>query len=295
MMQYSYYPGCSLKGSGRAYEESVLAVFDHLGIELKEIDDWNCCGATAYMSVDERRSFALAARNLAISERDMPESPMVVPCSGCYVTLNKTCHVVKDYPAIKDDVTKALDRAGLKWKNQVPVRHPLDVLMQDVGLDRIKEAVVKPLKGLKIAPYYGCQIVRPYAEFDHQIHPTSMDRMFEALGATVVHYPLKTKCCGGSMTGTAPEVGLRLVYLLLKEAAKREADLMATVCPLCQFNLDAFAKEAARAYGPVNMPVIYFTQLLGLAMGLSEEKLGLQRNIISAKNALKGAAAAAAR
>ncbi|MBN1868140.1 CoB--CoM heterodisulfide reductase iron-sulfur subunit B family protein [Candidatus Sumerlaeota bacterium] len=298
-MQYVYYPGCSLKGTGRAYEESVLAVFDKLGIQLAELEDWNCCGATAYMSVDEHRSFALAARNLALAERQAPDTAMVVPCSGCYLTLNKTCHIVKDYPEIAQEVKTALDRAGLEWKNRVEVRHPLDILVQDLGLDTIRQAVVRPLKGLKVAPYYGCQIVRPYSTFDHQIYPTSMDHLLEALGATVMHYPLKTKCCGGSMTGTVPEVGKRLSYILLNEAKKREADLMATVCPLCQFNLDAYARDAAHAYGPVNMPVVYFTQLMGLAFGLSAKQVGLQRNIVSAMGSLKkfcstGAAGAAA-
>ncbi len=129
---------------------------------------------------------------------------------------------------------------GLRYSGNTPVRHPLDVLINDVGLEAIKQKVRKPLKGLKVAPYYGCQIVRPYATFDDQYNPTTMDRLLEALGATVVRYPLKTKCCGGSLTGTLPEAGHPLVYILLKEAKKRGADCLATVCPLCQFNLDAY-------------------------------------------------------
>ncbi len=135
----------------------------------------------------------------------------------------------------------------MSYSGDTPVRHPLDVLINDVGLEAIKQKVRKPLKGLKVAPYYGCQLVRPYATFDDQYNPTTMDRLLEALGATVVRYPLKTKCCGGSLTGTVPEAGIRMVYILLNEARKRGADCLATVCPLCQFNLDAYHAPGHRA------------------------------------------------
>jgi heterodisulfide reductase subunit B len=143
--------------------------------------------------------------------------------------------------------------------------------------------VRKPLKGLKVATYYGCQLVRPYATFDDQYNPTTMDRLVEALGATVVRYPLKTKCCGGSLTGTVPEAGIRMVYILLNEAKKRGADCLATVCPLCQFNLDAYHALVKAEYGPVLAPTVYFTQLMGLAFGLPERELGLNRAAIPFK------------
>ena len=164
------------------------------------------------------------------------------------------------------------------------MRHPLDVLINDVGLEAIKQKVRKPLKGLKVAPYYGCQIVRPYATFDDQYNPTTMDRLLEALGATVVRYPLKTKCCGGSLTGTVPEAGIRMVYILLNEAKKRGADCLATVCPLCQFNLDAYHAPGRRpSMATVLVPTVYFTQLMGLAFGLPEQELGLNRAAIPFK------------
>ena len=153
----------------------------------------------------------------------------------------------------------------------------------DVGLDVIKEKVVRPLKGLKVAPYYGCQVVRPYATFDDAWNPTTMDRLLATLGAEVVHYPLKTKCCGGSLTGTVPEAGLRLTYILLKEAVRRGANVIATVCPLCQFNLDAYHDQIDRRWGPARIATVYFTQLMGLAFGLSPEQLGLKRNFIPMK------------
>jgi len=281
-MKYSYFPGCSLKGLGRSYEESLLPVMKHLGVELAELDDWNCCGATAYMSVDEGKAAVLAARNLAIAEKAGPED-LMTPCSACYLVLNKTQHNIADYPEINDTVRRALGSAKLAYNGTVKVRHPLDMLINDIGLDVIKEKVVRPLKGLKVAPYYGCQVVRPYATFDDAWNPTTMDRLLATLGAEVVPYPLKTKCCGGSLTGTVPEAGLRLTYILLKEAVRRGADVIATVCPLCQFNLDAYQDQIERRWGPARIATVYFSQLMGLAFGLAPEQLGLKRNFIPMK------------
>lgn len=281
-MKYSYFPGCSLKGTGRAYEESLLPVMKYLGIDLDELDDWNCCGATAYMAIDEVRACVLAARNLALAEQK-GKAHLMAPCSACYLVLNKTQHYMHEYPVMKEKVVKALATANLKCRDDLPVRHPLDILINDVGLEAIKQKVSKPLKGLKVAAYYGCQIVRPYSTFDDQTNPVTMDRLMEALGATVVRYPLKTKCCGGSLTGTVPEAGLRLSYILLKEAIKRGADVIATVCPLCQFNLDSYHDKIEAKWEPVPIPTVYFTQLMGLAFGLPEKELGLHRSLVPMK------------
>lgn len=275
-MKFTYFPGCSLKGLGRAYEESILPVFRELGIELNELEDWNCCGATAYMAVDEAKAFVLAARNLALAERQGQQA-LMAPCSACYLVLNKAKHAIQDSPAMADKVRRGLSTAQLKYTGTVPVRHPLDILINDVGVEAIRQKVRTPLRGLKVAPYYGCQIVRPYSTFDDQYNPTTMDRLLEALGATVVRYPLKTKCCGGSLTGTVPEAGTRMVYILLKEAMKRGADVVATVCPLCQFNLDAYHAQITSAYEAVPIPTVYFSQLMGLAFGLPARELGLHR------------------
>ena len=204
----------------------------------------------------------------------------MAPCAACYLVLNKTKHYFHDYPAMKETIDRALETVGLRYNGDTPVRHPLDVLLNDVGLEAIKQKVCRPLKGLKIATYYGCQLVRPYATFDDQYNPTTMDRLLEALGATVVRYPLKTKCCGGSLTGTVPEAGIRMVYILLNEARKRGADCLSTVCPLCQFNLDADHAQVKAQYGQVLVPTVYFTQLMGLAFGLPEQELGLKRAAI---------------
>jgi heterodisulfide reductase subunit B len=293
-MKYSYFPGCSLKGTGRAYEESLLPVMKELGAELEELDDWNCCGATAYMAVDEVKACVMASRNLAIAEK-AGHKELLAPCSACYTVLNKTKHYLHESPSVETVIQTALKQANLTYGGNVPVRHPLDVLVNDIGLAEIKKHVKQPLKGLKVAPYYGCQIVRPYSTFDDQYNPTSMDRLLEAIGCTIVPYPLKTRCCGGSLTGTLPEPGVLCSYILLKEAVKRGANVIATVCPLCQFNLDCYRDKMAAKWGdetipdpnnpevriPVgphlNLPVVYFTQLMGLAFGMSEKELGLHR------------------
>lgn len=278
-MKYGYFPGCSLKGTGRAYEESLLPVMKHLGVEMVEINDWNCCGATAYMAVDEGKACALAARNLAIAEKDGLQQVMA-PCSACYLVLNKTQHYLQESRAMRGLVEKALGSVGLKVSSDTPVRHPLDILLNDVGLEAVKQKVTRPLQGLKVAPYYGCQVVRPYCSFDDQSDPESMDNLLRALGAEVIDWPLKAKCCGGSLTGTLPTAGLRLSYILLKEATKRGANVIATVCPLCQFNLDAYHDKIEARWESVRVPTVYFSQLMGLAFGLPAGQLGLQRGFV---------------
>jgi heterodisulfide reductase subunit B len=299
-MKYSYFPGCSLKGTGRAYEESLLQVLKILGVELVELDDWNCCGATAYMAVDEVKACVMASRNLAIAEKTGCKE-LLAPCSACYLVLNKTKHYLHESPSVQAVIQTALKQGNLTYSGNTPVRHPLDVLVNDVGIAEIKKHVKQPLKGLKVAAYYGCQIVRPYASFDDQYNPTTMDRLLEAIGCTLVPYPLKTRCCGGSLTGTLPEPGLLCSYILLKEAIKRGADVISTVCPLCQFNLDCYRDKMASRWGdevipdpahkggsiPVgprlDLPVVFFTQLIGLAFGLPQTSLGLQRGMTPLK------------
>jgi heterodisulfide reductase subunit B len=282
-MKYSYFPGCSLKGTGIAYEKSLLPVFETLGVEVEELDDWNCCGATAYMAVDEVKACVLASRNLAIAEKAAPHQELMAPCSACYLVLNKTKHYLHESPSVEAVVQQALKSADLCYSGNVPVRHPLDILVHSVGLDKIKKCVKRPLKGLKVAPYYGCQIVRPYATFDTAENPTTMDRLLEALGATVVRFPLKTRCCGASLTGTLPEPGLLCAYIILKEAIKRGADVISTVCPLCQFNLDGYHDKIAKKFEPSEIPTLFFTQLMGLAFGIPAEELGLDKCLIPMK------------
>jgi heterodisulfide reductase subunit B len=291
-MKYLYYPGCSLKSTGKPYEESILSIFRALNVDVEEIRDWNCCGATAYMAVDELKSFALCARNLAIAVKQHgagEEGPVnvIAPCSACYALLLKTQHYMEENPEVERVVKSALGELGLEAEGlmkKVRIRHPLDVLVNDVGVDRIKEKVTNPLKGLKVATYYGCLLVRPYSTFDDSYNPTSMDRLVEALGGEVVDWALKTRCCGGTLSGTIQGVGLRLSYFILKEAARKGGELLITACPLCQFDLECFQGDMSdRFQEKVDMPVAYFSQLVGKAFGLSDRDVGAQRLFIPMK------------
>lgn len=279
-MNYLYYPGCSLHSTGRAYQESMLAVFKALEVPLQELDDWNCCGATSYFSIDETEAFALATRNLELAENQSGngDANLVAPCAACYLVLTKTQHYLTTYPDIKKKVNDALDTVGLHYEGKTKVRHPLDVLVNDYGLENIAKRVKKPLKGLKVACYYGCQVVRPFALFDDALYPTTMDRLVKVLGGEPIDWPLKTRCCGGSLTGTIQEVGLRLSRALLKDAQKRKADIVITCCPLCQHNLECYQDRINRKmHDTIDLPVAYFTQLMGVALGLPEKELGIQR------------------
>ena len=280
-MRYAYYPGCSLDATAKQYGESIEAVAGTLGLELAEVDDWNCCGATAYMNVNEVLSFCLSARNLAIAAGT--GDTLVTPCNACFTNLRKTESYLAEFPEIKGKVAQALAEAGMKYDGGVETKHFLQVLVEDVGLDRIKAVVKRPLTGLKVAPYYGCQIVRPYGIKDDPDDPIMMDRLFETLGATSTYFPMKVMCCGGSLMGTREEVALRLCRNLLLCAQQGQADCIAVACPLCQMNLDAYQAAINRTYGTTfALPIVYFTQLAGIAFGLKPEAVGLQRGIVPA-------------
>ncbi|MCX6552517.1 MAG: CoB--CoM heterodisulfide reductase iron-sulfur subunit B family protein [Acidobacteria bacterium] len=282
MTAYAYYPGCSRSGLGKPYDESLRAVFRHLGLALEEIPDWNCCGATSYMSISEDKAVALAARNLALAEQMKAE--VVAPCAACYLVLTKAQHMMGEYPALAEKVRKGLGAAGLTYEGHVTVRHPLDILVNHVGLDAVRAKVTRPLAGYRVAPYYGCQVVRPYGAFDDPLRPQTLDRLMAAAGAEVVDYPLKAHCCGGSLMGTMEDIGVRMNFLLIKEARARHANVMATLCPLCQYNLEAYqGKMRHRFHEDATLPIVYFTQLLGLAFGLEPKALGLQRNFVTAE------------
>ena len=278
-MKYAYYPGCSLEKTQRGYDESVRGVFSALGQELIEIDDWNCCGATMYMSVKETVSLAVSARNLALAEKMGLD--ILAPCSSCYTILMKTNRILNEIPSVHTDVNEALAEGGLSYGGRTRIRHPLDVLMNDIGIEAICRKVQRGLNGLKIAPYYGCQIVRPDKGFDDREDPRLMDRMFDSCGGEIVYFPMKVRCCGGMLMTTFEETALRLNRDLLQCAADSGADLIATTCPLCHMNLEAYQGKINSSYGTsYDMPVLYFTQLLGIALGLPPASLGLDSSFI---------------
>lgn len=279
-MKYLYFPGCSLKSSGKAYEESMLLVFRHLGIEIEELEDWNCCGATNYMSINEKSALSITARNLALAEAQggSGEINLVAPCNACYMGLLKAKSYLETEQSLRNKVLEKLYEIGLKYEGRVNILHPLDVLVNNLGLEFIRKAVTKPLNDLNVVSYYGCQVVRPITKFDDVNDPISMDEIVMTLGATAIDWSMKVHCCGGSMTSTVSDVGLRLNYLLLKEAKRKRADVIVTACPLCQFNLECFQGKISKMYGEkINIPVMFFTQLMGMAFGLDKKKLGIQR------------------
>ncbi len=290
-MRYTYFPGCSLESTSRGYDRSLRAVFRLLGHELEELEDWNCCGSTAYMSVAETMALAVCARNLALAERQGEGRPLIAPCSACYSVLSKTDRFLREQPELKARVDEALAEARLAYHGTVTIRHPLDVLVNDVGLEAIAARATRSLAGLKVAPYYGCQIVRPERGFDDREAPVALDRLLGRLGATVVDYPMKVRCCGGMLMTTADAVGLELCYELLRCAAAAGAEVVATTCPLCHINLEAYQGAINRRFGAkLRLPVAFFTQLVGLALGAGEEELGLDRLLVPFAPALAEAA-----
>jgi len=278
-MKYSYYPGCSLEASAKGYDESVHYVFNKLGHELHEIDDWNCCGATYYMATKETTSLVISARNLAIAEKKGWD--IVAPCSSCYTILYKTHYILKNNRILREKVNQALRKVGLEYNLNINVRHPLEVLVNDVGIDTIASEAKKSLDGLKIAQYYGCQIVRPERGLDDKDNPQMMDKLCKALGAENVYFPMKTRCCGGMLMTTYPDVGLGLNKKLLECAEENKADTIVTTCPLCQINLEAYQNKINKKFETdFKMPVLFFTQIVGLALGGSPRELGLHRSLV---------------
>jgi heterodisulfide reductase subunit B len=288
-MSYTYYPGCSLKGTGKHGAESLTAVFEALGHDLHELDDWNCCGATTYMGIGQTEALALAARNLSLAEREELQD-LLAPCNACYFVLRRVDDYRARYPDLMRRVLGVLRDMGLDCQGTVRVRHPLDVLFDDIGVKEIKRHVQRELNGVRVACYYGCLYSRPYGTSEEWRFPHKLEDMFKTLGVEVVDFTPRTRCCGGSLTGTVEDVGQRLVYLLLHEAKRLRADMLVTLCALCQFNLEAYQRAAGKHFGEdVRMPVLYYTQLLGLLMDIPEKKLGLQRLLVPPPAALVGA------
>jgi heterodisulfide reductase subunit B len=282
MKEYIYYPGCSVKTNAKHYEESVLPVFEILGMELQELPDWNCCGATASMSVDDEKTAAINGRLLSIAEK--AEKDIIAPCAACYLSLKKANQFLKEKSEDSEKILKELKKCDLEYKGTVQVKHPVEVLLKEIGVDAIKEKVQQELKGIKVASYYGCQVVRPFEDFDDMDYPESMDTLLRSLGAETVDFTAKTKCCGGALTANLEELGARLNYVILKEAQKKGADAIVTLCPLCLFNLEITQDKISKIYKEdFEMPILFFSQLMGLAFGLPKEDLGFSRSLIPIK------------
>jgi len=286
-MKYSYYPGCSSEATAKANAHSIEGVAKALDVQLEEIPDWNCCGATVASGVvGDFTQLVVTARNLAIAEAKGQN--VVTGCSSCYMTLAVANKKFKEDEHFRTMANEALAAAGMNYNGTLQVRQFLDVIYNDVGLEMVAQRVKKPLNGLTVAGYVGCQTVRalPY-EFDDPEQPVFMDRLIEALGATAADFPLRARCCGSSSTIPARDIVLDLGYKIFESATAGGAQVMVTPCPMCQLNLDAYQKLVNRKYGTnFNIPVLFFTQLMAIAFGLSTEAQALKYNIVSPHEAL---------
>jgi heterodisulfide reductase subunit B len=292
MKKYAYFPGCSLEKMARSYHESAMAATRALDIELEEIEDWNCCGATTYFHIDELLAHTLCARNLALAEK--LNADVVAPCSGCYKNLYSTRKHMMHEPDLAQHINDALAEDDLKFAGTSQVRHLLDVMVRDVGVEEIKKRVRKPLTGLKVAPYYGCQILRPRKDHEDIERPQFFEELLSAIGADPVDYLLKARCCGGALLITNRTAALSMVRNLLENAVQSGAAMIVTACPLCQVNLECYQTQVNSEFGTnLRIPVLYFTQLVGLALGIAPGRLGIGSELVSVTPALASAASGA--
>lgn len=278
-MRYAYYPGCSLHSTAREFDLSARVVCQRLGIELAEIPDWICCGATpAHVSM-HLLGVTLPVKNLW-AVREMNGHEVLTCCAACYSRLKTANKEMVEDEEIRLQVNQLL---GSNYKGEVKVRHLLDVLLKDVGLEALQLKTSKRMEGLTVASYYGCLLIRPpkVMEFDDPEQPQSLDDLLAAVGAKTVDWPYNIECCGASLSLTRTEIVLRLCRDILADAKHRGADCVAVACPLCQSNLDLRQKEVEKAYGAIfNLPILYFTQIIGLALGAGAQELGLNRLMV---------------
>lgn len=277
-MEFTYYPGCSLKGSAQELDESFRSISEKLGVTLKELPDWTCCGASSAHMVDAYLEAALPARDLITAERLGRD--VVAPCAGCHVRM-------------KAASMKILENAELSrqfpFKGEIKIMSGIDMLHDRDVMKRIKDRSAKPLEGLRVVTYYGCLAVRPVEVVDPEDaeNPTQMDEILETIGAEVLSWPYKTDCCGGSLALTRTDLVLKLSRKLIDMAMAVGADAMVTLCPMCQANLDTrqadISKMAGRNY---QMPILYLTELIGMALGDSQAPRWFGKHMVSPNNML---------
>jgi len=284
----TYYPGCSSQGTGKHLDESLRAVLPEVGIEMADIDDWNCCGASVgIIGGGQLPTLALTGRNLA-KAREKGTNDVITGCAACYLNTHSGNEKIKSDVQKRADVNEALGAGGLKYDGDLRVRHACEVLVNDVGVEAIEKRATNPLKGLKVAGWVGCQTVRPFAgteaggDYDVYDDPKFLDDFHRACGAEVAPFKPKTNCCGGSVAVMSPDRTLHLMKTILDEAVASGADVVSTPCPLCQTNLEMYQGAINEKYGTnYNMPVVFYSQLMAVAFGMGAEKdAGLQRNTI---------------
>jgi len=285
MKKYAYYPGCSLESLAKNYALSALAVTKEFGLELNEIKDWNCCGSTAYFPVDELLAYTLVSRNLALAEK-MGATDFVAPCSACYKNAYFTNTYLQSDQDLADHINYALEEDQLQVKGSLKVRHLIELFVEDVELAEVEKKATHPLTGLRVAPYYGCQMVRPRKVKEDVENPRYFENLLSAIGAEPIEFANKTRCCGGSLIITNRKAALDMVRILLQDAVEHGADVIATTCPMCDVNLEVYQEQVNREFGThFSIPVMYFTQLMGLALGIKPAQLGVGKNEIASLQA----------
>lgn len=290
MGKVAYYPGCALEGSGGPYDKSTRALVKALGLEMENLKDYNCCGAMEVKNIHPMLQTYLSARNMAIASEQMGLDAVMAPCNGCYHNLKKaeyeTATSEKAMQTVQDLAQKADDPV---YTGDVRTLHLLEWLMEELGTDGIKQQISKSLNGIKIANYYGCMYTRPRQIFpekdqgpesESSYKPHFMDDLLGAAGAINIDFPLKTACCGGAHTLSDSDTSTQLVLNIIQAAEDSGAEVIATECPTCHTGLEMHQIRAETEFGiKTHVKVLYFTQLLGLALGLSPRKLGIHENI----------------
>jgi len=287
--EYSFYPGCSSQKKASSYNQyrSTLTICEELGIKLNEISDWNCCSASiGYAGGGELPRLVLSARNLALSEQEHPNQDFVATCAACWLASRETNDRLNEDAQLKSEANEALKEAGLTFQGEKKVRHMVEVLIEDIGYEAMAQPVKKPLKGLKIAGYVGCQTNRPFGiDGESFENPVYLDKMVEVLGAEPVeNYDKKVSCCGGALMFSEPEKSQALVKDIIEAAYDGGADMLVTPCPVCQMNTEVYQAQINKKYGTkFNMPSVYYSTLMSVAYGRSAKEAALDGQIIKAK------------
>jgi len=287
--EYSFYPGCSSQkgASSSNYLTSVQTMCEELDIQLNEIPDWNCCAASiGYAGGGELPRVTLSARNIALSEEHNAGQDIVATCAACWLSTREAAERLEHDQSMMAEANEALAEAGLKLKNETPIKHMAEVLVEEVGYDAIAEKVKKPLEGIKIAGYVGCQTNRPFGIAGESYeNPMYLDKLVDTLGAeSVPTYEKKVQCCGGALAFSEPEKSQEMVKGIIEAAYDHGADMIVTPCPVCQMNVEVYQPDINTTYGTkFNMPVVYYSTLMAVAFGRSAKDAALNGQVIPAK------------
>ncbi len=287
--QYAFYPGCSSQKGASAsnFATSLDVVCDKLDIQLNEIPDWNCCGASiGYAEGGELPRLAIGARTLALSEQHLPGQDMVSGCPACWLASRETADRLNAHSDLMAETNEALREAGLTFKGEVKPRHMVEVLVEDIGFDTMKQAVVKPLQGMKIAGYVGCQTNRPFGIAGESFeNPQYLDKMIETVGAEPVStFDQKVTCCGGALAFSEPDKSQKQIRSIVESALDHGADMIVTPCQLCQANVEIYQSQINKKQGTkFAIPVVYYSELMSVAYGSNVKQAGLDGHVIQPK------------